>query len=312
MDYAGLRAVVVRRLRSLGAGQGDAEDCAQEALLALWSALSAGNRPDNLVAWTTQVARRRYADIVRREIRRHDRPLVTEEHDRTMPTPEQRAVERGHAHWLAGRLTALPAVTQTVCEMAHDGHGRAGIAARLGISLSSADSHLTRARRYLRGQAALAWAAISAAGWCLARKQTASAAALAAVAVTVAVVVPSMEDAPDAERSPVIDDSTGGLVVNRSEPAVEAVRQVKTHAAQRFRPVVARRETVIGTVSGAGGEVPAVSKPVTSTPVVPRVELKLISPPSVVRQDVADVVVGLRGTVSSGSGTANPGFGEHD
>lgn len=298
MDYAGLHDLLVRRLRAHGAGHEDAEDCAQEAVIAVWSAMAAGHCPDDLVAWTTQVARRRYTDIVRREVRRRKRPVVTEEHDRTMPTLEQRIVERDHASWLASRLTALPAATQAVCESARAGHRRAGIAARLGVSLSSTDSHLTRARRFIRGQAALAWAAISAGGWCLARKQPVTAAAAAAAVTVVVAVFPVEQDTFEAERLPVIDRSTGEVMVTPTSGTGEAFGYLKSPGRQELRPVTARREPA----SDAGLPAPAPARVRVSEPVappsivprsmVPRSMLKGITRPLVVRPDVSDLVAG--------------------
>lgn len=128
---------------------------------------SAGRTPTDPVAWMTTVARRRYVDLVRRESRRRALQPATDELDRTCTTPEQVVVEREHAQWLAAQLRALPDATRSVCSQAGSGTPRTEIAEQLGITARATESHLTRARRFIRGKAALGWAvvAVPAARW---------------------------------------------------------------------------------------------------------------------------------------------------
>lgn len=301
MEYERLRSVVVGRLRGSGASREDAEDCAQEALLAAWTAHQAGRGPDDLQAWTTTVARRRFVDLgrrraVRRRAVRRSHTVAVDEHDRTARTPEQAVVEQAHAHWLAGRLAELPAATRQVCELALDGHSRSAIATRMGISLPSADSHLTRARRFLRRQAALVGAALTSFGACWKRKQTAGLVSLAAATATATVALgpaPSTADEPDGrepgegivgsqqvsgggpERRPARDGGTAGTVTGPS-----TVPAPVTPLTSSPRPSPARSR---------------ISEPSAPLPISPRTILTVELRPERFRHDVADAAAAAHG-----------------
>jgi RNA polymerase sigma factor (sigma-70 family) len=156
-----LRAVLMARLRAMGASQADAEDCVQEALVEGWTRTRAGDRTGDRLAWLVVVARNKYVDSVRRRARETSVGLVpTEAADRVAEGPEEQVVGRAHARFLASRLRRLPPVTQEVCHLAGRGVDRSTLAGSLGLTLRSAESHLTRARRLLRTHGALGWVAL--------------------------------------------------------------------------------------------------------------------------------------------------------
>lgn len=189
MDEAAISRIVINRLVAAGAPREDAEDCAQEALIATWQAKAQDRVIADPVAWATTVARRRYIDVIRRE-RRQRTCLESTEHDRTAPSPEQSAVERAHARWLADCIRELPASTQLVCELAGAGQAQRDISERLEVSLRSAESHIARARRFLRGKAALVATVVLLRPWAWLREHSvAGGVAIGAVGTTAVVVL---------------------------------------------------------------------------------------------------------------------------
>lgn len=158
------RALLVARLRSMGATPADAEDSVQEALAVLWTRMANNHPLEHPLAWLTIVARNKYVDLLRRRAREAAVGLCPDDVvDRTAPGPEEQVVARTHAIWLVDRLRGLPLVTQEVCQRTGgDGH-TSDTAAALGLSSRSVESHLTRARRLLRIQSALGWATVLAA-----------------------------------------------------------------------------------------------------------------------------------------------------
>lgn len=161
---AGTRALLVARLRSMGAAPADAEDAVQEALAELWTR-KANNHPiEHPLAWLTIVARNKYVDLLRRRAREAAVGLCQDDVvDRTAPGPEEQVVARTHAIWLVDRLRGLPLVTQEVCQRTGGDTHQSDTAAALGLTSRSVESHLTRARRLLRIQSALSWATVLAA-----------------------------------------------------------------------------------------------------------------------------------------------------
>lgn len=170
---AQLRAVLVARLRAMGASAADAEDCVQEALVEGWSKSSAGDRAGDRVAWLAAVARNKYVDAVRRRARETSVGLApADAPDRVAEGPEDQVVGRAHARFLVGRLRRLPPVTQEVCHAVGGEVNRSELASSLGLSSRSVESHLTRARRLLRIQGALGWTAVLAAAGVAAARRT--------------------------------------------------------------------------------------------------------------------------------------------
>lgn len=290
MDYERVRLVLIGRLRRSGASREDAEDCAQEALLTALTAQKAEQVPDDLQAWTATVARRRLTDLGRRGAVQRRRLVTVDEYDRTACTPEQQVVEQGHARWLAARLSELPTATLQVCELASAGHSRNAIAARMGISVPSADSHLTRARRFLRRQAALVWVVLAGSGACWTRKQTAGAVAVATVAVTVALVpVPSVEGEPDGPAR-----SDGGIVRAPLGSAAGPDRSARPPERGQHRTGTGSgRAAARAPVPSVPQPLPArsrVSAPVPPLPISPRTILTVGVRPERFRHDIAEVV----------------------
>lgn len=220
-----LRAIAISRLRAAGASKEDAEDCVQEALLAAWSSIEAGKPPNDLLAWTTVVARRRYIDLIRRE--RRQTALVSQVHDeqdRTAATPERRTVEREHARWLAARLNALPRRTRAVCQLTAAGADRPTVAERLAMTDRAIESHLTRARRFMRAQATLGWIAASmvAVGRSMRGHATATTAIGTATLMFMVASGPNAARLPDLRREPPQASADQGAAPSQKRVSVPA------------------------------------------------------------------------------------------
>ncbi|HEV2782552.1 MAG TPA: sigma-70 family RNA polymerase sigma factor, partial [Actinophytocola sp.] len=146
----------------MGASQADAEDCAQEALTAGWSRVVAGDRSGARLAWLIAEARERYVDTVYRRAREPSMGLVPDGvPDHAAEGPEDPVVRRVEAGYLMTQLYRLPPVTQTVCLLIGRGMDRKVVARQLRLSMRSVESHLTRARRYLRTRGTLGVVAIA-------------------------------------------------------------------------------------------------------------------------------------------------------
>lgn len=146
-ELARLRVAAFRRCRQAGATREDADDCAQEALLAT---LRARTSASISVAWIRTVAYRRFVDLVRRRSRERSGGLPSSETDRTQEGPEDLVVGQLHARWLTSTLEELPLLTRQVCEAVGQGDDVGTLADRYGLTRRSIESHLTRARRALR------------------------------------------------------------------------------------------------------------------------------------------------------------------
>lgn len=147
-EMARLREAAFRRCRKAGATREEADDCAQEALLAALRAKGTGYAVS--AAWVRTVAYRRFVDLVRRRSRERSGALAGPETDRTQEGPEDVVVRRLHARWLTDALEELPVVTRSVCEGVSQGDDIDTLAHRHGLTRRSIESHLTRARRTLR------------------------------------------------------------------------------------------------------------------------------------------------------------------
>lgn len=223
VDWGAARAAAVRRCRQAGADQEDAEDCAQEALTALFTAVR-GRHGDlaDPAAWAATVAYRRFVDVTRRRKRARDViALVGEE--RVAEAAEHRVVAAAEARRVLGSIAKLPPVTRQVCAAIAQGDQVAEVATTLTISKRSAEGHLNRARTWLRRVAALAAAAL-----CLPvrwpGKTVAGSISMAAVAATVVGVLvlpepaapsPPTADSPHVGRLPATITAEVGQVSYR-------------------------------------------------------------------------------------------------
>ncbi|WP_033434099.1 sigma-70 family RNA polymerase sigma factor [Saccharothrix syringae] len=193
-DLAAAVERVVRRCQGAGLSRAEAEDCAHEAVLALLACDAAPGEPIRRVeAWLTVAARRKLVDHLRRG--RHEQDALARLHNADTPPPDPGDVvsDQAHAAWLTEALHRLPATTQLVCREVAGGATTTQTAAALGLTRRAVESHLTRARRYLRYLAAGSAAAL---GWVflqLTRNGAAVATALAPAALIVVAVPP---DAP--------------------------------------------------------------------------------------------------------------------
>ncbi|MEO3778704.1 sigma-70 family RNA polymerase sigma factor [Micromonospora sp. B11E3] len=144
------RESAVRRCLAAGASRYDAEDCAQDALLALLTDPEAAGAK-SAAAWTATVAYRRYVDLLRR--RNRERVAVIrlgDEKDRTTPELDEAITDRAMASWLIDALRQLPVTTHVVCLSTGWGVQPESVARQFGLTRRSVQSHLTRARRWLR------------------------------------------------------------------------------------------------------------------------------------------------------------------
>lgn len=156
MDAAELvraRQAAIRQCVRAGAEPHDAEDHAQDALIAL---LEQGTQVTSVGAWVATVARRRHADQLRRRIReRAAAARLAARRSTDDADPQQAVPDRAQAAWMVRTLDTLPPATQAVCRAAARGLAVPGIARALGLSVRSVESHLTRARRHVRRLGAL-------------------------------------------------------------------------------------------------------------------------------------------------------------
>ncbi|WP_353938295.1 RNA polymerase sigma factor [Streptomyces ficellus] len=148
----------MRCCRAAGASREEAEDFAHDAVLQLLEAPAAQREVSNAQAWLVTVARRRMADATRRAQRerlRATRAAALRPTDAV--DPAEHVSDQALAHWLiADQLTQLPQVTRQVCDATAAGLPPHQIAELLGLSIRSVQSHLTRARTWLRRMAATA------------------------------------------------------------------------------------------------------------------------------------------------------------
>ncbi|MGA5559468.1 sigma-70 family RNA polymerase sigma factor [Streptomyces lavendulocolor] len=148
----------VRCCRAAGASKEEAEDAAHEAvvqLLALNQELAA---VQDLRGWLVTAARRRMIDGARRDQRERLRLVRAAALDSSQALdPAEQVTNQALAHWLATEaLVQLPDVTRKVCDATAAGLTPSQTANLLGLSVRSVESHLTRARRWLRRLATIA------------------------------------------------------------------------------------------------------------------------------------------------------------
>src|SRR4051794_40779790 len=137
--------------RVLGDG-GEAEDAAQEALLALRSAPVAARSDDDVAAWLSRVVTngslnrlrsRRRADVRAQVVAARDgRPLTDDPHEAAVGTDERERVR--------GALAVLPERQATALLLRHAGHSYREIATALGVAEGSVGVLLARGERAFR------------------------------------------------------------------------------------------------------------------------------------------------------------------
>lgn len=273
--WSSRRALAVREATRVLGQRDDAEDCAHDALLV------ALDRPELLhgarseAGWITVVARRRAIDQIRRKAR-------TGALSHSFSDPDQR-LEPDFADDVASRLAAqvlaediadLPAATQAVLRQLAAGGTTADAASALGITKRSADSHLQRARRRLRGRWMSALAALTGA-FALARRPARGAAvALAATPVALLLAVTQEPQAPGLRTQPASVPAIGqpALAAVHGRPAAAAplvpaaAHQVSADAAPRPRSVgVASQPNARPATREVAGVTPAPGTSVTVT-----------------------------------------------
>jgi RNA polymerase sigma-70 factor (ECF subfamily) len=148
--------------RLLGSGH-SAEDCVSEAIAMALADPSRLDGVENVAGWLVTVSRRRAVDALRREerIRRsHENMLATTCHVDADPAEE--VADRDEAAWLVASASAsMPATTWSVMSMRSSGASVHDVADSLGLTSRSVESHLLRARRYLKGLLVAAGAAVA-------------------------------------------------------------------------------------------------------------------------------------------------------
>ncbi|WP_346130591.1 sigma-70 family RNA polymerase sigma factor [Lentzea roselyniae] len=160
-DWAHALEQAVRRCQAAGLSRAEAEDCAHEAVLVLLARQGAGERIDSPASWLVVVAYRQAIDHMRRSGRECAALGRLTVRDGDVPTPDEVVTDRALARWLAGAVDTLPPMTRRVCLAMADGSTITQAAADLGLTRRSVESHLTRARRFLRGLAAGAAAVLA-------------------------------------------------------------------------------------------------------------------------------------------------------
>jgi RNA polymerase sigma factor (sigma-70 family) len=144
------RSAAVRRCQSAGATAEEAEDSVHDALLTLLESPDAApvHKPG---AWIATVSHRRWVDHVRRGTR--ERVVLRRDHAMKEPDldPADVVADRDQAQWLVASLKALPKTTQEICWAVGRGMSQDEVAEDFGLTPRSVESHLTRARRLLRG-----------------------------------------------------------------------------------------------------------------------------------------------------------------
>lgn len=144
-------------------GWHEAEDVVSEALLRAQRATDVGDAA--LRSWLITTTLNLCADVHRagaRDLRRRQR--LTGHLTVSVPSPEDDVVDRDQARWLAGQVRRLPGRQAEAIELRSDGHEVGSIAGRLGLPYKAVESLLSRARRSLKG-----WAAVAIGIWSLSR-----------------------------------------------------------------------------------------------------------------------------------------------
>jgi RNA polymerase sigma-70 factor (ECF subfamily) len=145
-----LRDPMFGYLRSAGCEQWIAEEIVQETFVRLLAARQQGVRIHDVRAWVFRVARNQWIDI-RRETRRYWADGVPPELT-TGPSsdPEQRMIRRERSRRVREQLAQLPELQRECVRLKAQGLRYREIAAKLGISMTSAVEHVRRAIAQMR------------------------------------------------------------------------------------------------------------------------------------------------------------------
>jgi len=209
-------------------GWHEAEDIVSEALLR--SRRAEGVPDAALRSWLVTTTLNLCADAHRasaRDARRRQR--LGAQFQVAAPGPEDDIADRDEARWLAGQVRRLPGRQSEAIELRSDGYEVGSIAGRMGLPYKAVESLLSRARRSLKG-----WAAVAVGVWALSRaisRRTAQLHIAAAVAIGMA--------------------SGGGAIASPIVGAASAVSEYGTHF-HRLAPA----EPAGGTATPAPTDVP--------------------------------------------------------
>ncbi len=145
----GLRTRALQVSMSLGAGNAEAEDVAQEVMLRLWQMRNELHENGNLSNLAGIMARNMTID---RKRRTRTVPLDDKERNitATSATPDERIEADEEELWLMRKLEQLPPTQHAILRMRQDEQmSHEDIALRLGITVSSVSTLLSRARHSL-------------------------------------------------------------------------------------------------------------------------------------------------------------------
>lgn len=170
-------------------GWHEAEDVVSEALVRAQQATDVP--PAALRSWLITTTIRLCADTHRAAAREAGRRVRAGSQTITViPGPEDEVVERDEARWFARQLRRLPERQAEVVSLRSEGQEITSIAGRMDLPYKAVESLLSRARRSLRG-----WAAVAVGVWALSRFLTRRAAQLH---VAAAVVIAGVNIGPPA------------------------------------------------------------------------------------------------------------------
>jgi RNA polymerase sigma factor (sigma-70 family) len=218
-------------------GWHEAEDVVSEALLRSQRAEDVSDAA--LRSWLVTTTMRLCADVHRssaRDVRRGQR--MSGRLSIAEPGPEDDVVDRHEAQWLAGQVHKLPGRQAEAIGLKSDGYEVGSIAGRMGLPYKAVESLLSRARRSLKG-----WAAVAIGVWSLSRfigRRTAQLHIVAAVAFASASVA-----------SPLVGAATtvseGGVHVHRVAPATPTIDTKKPG-----QPALVPAEFPVGPTAASG------------------------------------------------------------
>jgi RNA polymerase sigma factor (sigma-70 family) len=288
-----VRNAAVRRCQSAGATAEEAEDSVHDALVTMLEAPDGApvHKPG---AWVATVSHRRWVDHVRRGSR--ERVVLQREQVMKGPDldPADVVADRDQAQWLVASLKALPKTTQDVCWAVGKGKSQNEVAKDFGITPRSVESHLTRARRLLRGLRIVAFIPAIAAVERMLRRWPGVpevAAATMPVAVTVAVVMLPAASVPPPQPPPnrsIVVEAPGttptGSVLPSSEAAIPeapAVSVPSTPVSTTEAPPTTTTEAPPATTASPAAKTKISAKPPELTQPKPPVKPLLSSLPTI-------------------------------
>lgn len=319
VDWSAARHAAVRRCRFAGASVEDAEDCAQEALVALHAKLrEPGDEIGDATSWLIAVAHRRYLDLCRR--RTKERSLEPRHGEPAAPGPDVRVVAQSEAVRLLTSLSELPATTQQVCHSVAGGHSVTETANTLALSRRSVEAHLFRARLWLKRVAALAAAALcfpsrnlDSASLGSAKAMTTITALAASAATVIAVLSPGLETpsaaTPPVAAAPSVDPS--GTAPEQPTPRSDSATTRETSSPEpAARPPAITKAPKDPQAHEATQDAPPESPPPTHLPIDPpdykRYGSDLIWPRTLKREVVDDVAAEVSSAAEEATGEVLP------